>query len=73
MINAKERFSCGCCGVTLIHTDRIWCGPCSKHVRNALFVMNATYFAQHNTICPYDVEGQKWSRQMAIDDSNRGK
>lgn len=55
MAKQEERWFCGCCGGRLESQGDVWCRPCSKHVRGGWRMWEATYFAQHSRICPFDV------------------
>lgn len=62
---------CGCCGGNLKSQTHVWCEPCSYHVRkdNGGALWECTYFAQHNKICPFDVELSPAIRQRNLDEA----
>lgn len=44
---------CGCCGRIIKNAE--WCADCRKHILRHGNFEDRTYFAQHDTPCPYQV------------------
>lgn len=43
---------CGCCGRP---SQTEWCDDCQKHVLEGWEKFSCTYYAQHDTACPFQV------------------